>query len=76
MKLVPLTEMSGDHFSQIFHAEGFAPEFVKRIIASFYSIAGFHMAITNYGRFESHRLAVEMGYDVEFTIAREEVSNG
>jgi len=67
-QLKPLTEMSGDHFSQIF-MEGFAPSFMKENILEFKSLYGFHNAIAKYGKFESHRLAVELGYDVEFTLA-------
>lgn len=67
-KLIPLTEMSGDHFSQIF-TEGFAPSFMKENISEFKSLYGFHTAIATYGKFESHRLAVELGYDVEFSLS-------
>jgi hypothetical protein len=75
MKLIPLTEMSGDHFTQIFHAEGFSPSLIKRIVESFDSLYGFHKAVALYGRFESQRLATELAYDVEFTIGRD-VTNG
>lgn len=66
--LVPLTEMSGDHFKQIFYAEGYAPSLVKSKIGMFKSLYGFASCIANIGRFNSYRLAFELGYDVEFTL--------
>jgi len=65
--LMRLTEMSGDHFSSIF-TEGFAPVFIKDIVSSFWSLRGFHNAIASYGKFDSHRIATDLGYDVEFTL--------
>src|SRR5687768_4249535 len=59
--LVKLTEMSGDHFSQIFIG-GFAPALIKKIVSSFESLHGFHIAIAHWGNFESHRIAVSLGY--------------
>ena len=70
MKLIPLTEMSGDHFEKIFIV-GFAPSFIKEIVAGFKSLYGFHTAIATYGKFESHRLAMQLGYDVEFVLESE-----
>lgn len=67
-ELIPLTEMSVDHFSQIF-IQGFAPMFMKEKIAEFWSLQGFHNAIADYGKFGSYRTAVELGYDVEFTLS-------
>lgn len=66
--LTPLTEMSGDHFSMIF-MQGFAPSFIKDKISDFKSLHGFHNDIATYGKFESHRLAIQLGYDVEFTLS-------
>lgn len=71
--LIPLTEMSGDHFSQIFTV-GFAPSFIKTIVNTFKSLHGFHNAIAMYGHFKSHRVAVVLGYDVEFTISEQQGS--
>lgn len=70
LPLIRLTEMSGDHFEEIFHCVGFALAFKKEIIAKFNSLHGFHLAISNYGAFDSHRKAVELGYDVEFTLSQ------
>lgn len=68
-ELKPLTEMSREDFDEIFIG-GFAEPFMKSKIDSFKSLHGFHDAIAAYGKFESHRLAVELGYDVEFKLAR------
>jgi hypothetical protein len=73
LPLIPLTEMSGEHFEQIF-LTGFAPSFIKTIINTFQSLHGFHNAIAMYGYFQSHRRAVELGYDVEFTNSDEQGS--
>jgi hypothetical protein len=66
--LIPLTEMSGDHFKRIFYAEGYAPALIKGKIGMFKSLYGFASCIANIGRFNSYRLAYELGYDVEFTL--------
>jgi len=70
-ELKPLTEMDGNHFKEIFYAEGFSPALIKEKVAILNSLFGFHKLISEFGRFESHRLAVELGYDVEFTLSRQ-----
>ena len=69
--LIPLTEMSGDHFKQIFYATGYAPSLIKSKIEMFKSLYGFANCIANIGRFNSYRLAAELGYDVEFTLEQQ-----
>jgi len=66
-ELKPLVEMESKDFDKIF-GEGFTLPFKELTIEAFNSLYGFHNAIATYGKFESHRLAVELGYDVEFTL--------
>lgn len=62
--------MTIEDFDEIFQSKSFAIPFRKGIIMEFGSLHGFHTAISKYGTFESHRRAVELGYDVEFTLDR------
>lgn len=65
-ELIPLVQMTQEHFTEVFYAEGFAPSFIQTTIMQFGSLWGFHNAISKYGKFDTYRKVVDLGYDVEF----------
>lgn len=69
-KITPLTQMTPEHFEDIFGQVGYAPNHIEEIIFSFKSLFGFHETNAHYGNFDSYRKAVQLGYDVEFTFDR------
>lgn len=65
VSLIPLVKISEEHFDSVF--PGIQGMF-STVVAHFDSLFGLHMAIAEYGEFDSYSKLVTLGYDVEFKL--------